>query len=643
MSAIDDIKARIDIVDLVSETVKLRRSGKNYVGFCPFHDNRKTPAFAVFPESGSWRCFGQCNEGGDVFRFVMKKEGWDFAEALNYLAARAGVVLEPLTPEKEAKDKHKDLLHGLLEEAVLFYKHHLFNSNHGKTTLEYLKQRGVKHETIDLFGLGYAPASWDAFTKHFIDKGYSQEDLVNAGMVSQKEDGSSVYDRFRNRLMFPIRNSYGKMVGFGARALDPDDNPKYLNSPQSELFDKGRLLFGLNLAKKNIRTKDQVIIVEGYMDVIVPYQEGYQNIVSPMGTAISPDQLRYIKKMTRNIVFALDPDPAGQKATIRGLEVARETIERTIDPIADIKGKVDYKGLVKHESRLNLDLRVASLPENKDPDEIVLQDPESFGKIIDSAQPIVVHIMESLVAARDISIPKVKDQIASYVLLLIEDVQSQIERDAYRQRLARLLKLDERTLLSLKSTRKKPKRYGKREPVRSKSVKPEIVQKSNSDLTLALEDHLLGILLRDPEMIYSLDRDLVKAELERFSVNDFEHTDNKTIATIIINSINQDEKESSVYIADNVQGVFSSKYDLLIESIAGEESKITQLKEDLTRTLIRLRQVRITERIEQLRSLQEENQQSGMMVSGQIQERFVQYIKEINVLNKSLTKPISLD
>ena len=521
MSAIDEIKARIDIVDLVSETVKLRRSGKNYVGYCPFHDNRKTPAFAVFPDSGSWRCFGQCNEGGDIFGFVMKKEGWDFSEALRYLAGRAGVILEPVTPEKKSRDDKLDKIHNLLEEAVIFYKHQLVNTDQGKFAHDYIVKRGIKPETIDLFGLGYAPGSWDVVTNYFINKGYSREELIEAGLVSQKDNEESVYDRFRNRLIFPIRNVTGKMVGFGARALSPDDNPKYLNSPQSILFDKGHLLYGLDLARKAIRDKDQVIIVEGYMDVIVPYQEGYSNIVSPMGTAISADQLRYLKKLTRNIVMALDPDAAGEKATFRGLELARESLDRSFDPVPDGKGISNTRGLVKHESRLNVDLRVATLPDDKDPDEIVLEDPELFGKIIKNAQPIVVHVMESLVASQDITIPKVKDQIASYVLLLIEDVQSKIERDAYIQRLARLLKLDERTLLGLKSTQTSKRKGGGKKQSGPESNKPELGSRGTEKLAFALENHILRLLIRDPESIYAMDRILVGAGLERFTDTGF--------------------------------------------------------------------------------------------------------------------------
>jgi DNA primase len=203
MTAIDEIKSHIDVIELVSETVKLRRAGKNYTGFCPFHANSRTPAFVVFPDSGTWRCFGQCNEGGDIFRFVMKKEGWDFPQALKYLAQRAGVILEPQTPEKQAEDEEFARLRNLLEEAVTFFRHHLLQTPAGQPALNYLRKRGLKTETIESFGLGYAPDTWEDGLHYLTSKGYTPDELLQTGMVSERQSGSGSYDRFRNRIMFP--------------------------------------------------------------------------------------------------------------------------------------------------------------------------------------------------------------------------------------------------------------------------------------------------------------------------------------------------------------------------------------------------------------------------------------------------------
>ena len=440
MSSIDDIKNRIDIVDLVSETVKLRRSGKNYTGFCPFHTNTRTPAFVVFQESGTWRCFGQCNEGGDIFKFVMKKEGWDFPEALRRLAERAGVQLEPLTPERQVEKEEHERLRTLLEEAATFYRHQLLHSPPGQAALDYLHRRNLKDSAIEQFGLGYAPAGWDQAMQFFTGKGYSVEELLQTGLVTERESGG-VYDRFRHRIIFPIRDPMGRMAGFGARILNPDDVPKFLNSPQTVLFDKGRLLYGLDLARKPIRTQDQVVIVEGYLDVIAVHQGGYPNTVSPMGTALTEDQLRLLKRFTRRIILALDADAAGEKATLRGLELARQALDRSAEL------GFDARGLLRQEARLQADLRVTTLPAGMDPDEVVNRDPAEWGRILEAAKPIVIHVMETLAAGHDLDDPKVKSEMASRVLPLIEDVPDPVERDAYRQRLARLLRIDEHALM----------------------------------------------------------------------------------------------------------------------------------------------------------------------------------------------------
>jgi DNA primase len=445
MSTIDEIKAKIDIVDLVSEAgVKLRHAGKNYTGFCPFHDNKHTPAFVVWPESGTWRCFGQCNEGGDIFKFMMKREGIDFKEALTKLADRAGVKVESFVAEKpEAREAHEHL-RALLEDAIVYYRTHLFSNREILTYLH--EKRGLTDATIETFGLGYAPQGYDNLSKSFMSKGYTEHDLIDSGMVSVRESDqttnsrSAVYDKFRNRIMIPIRDENGKMAGFGARIVDPNDIPKFLNSPETPIFSKGRLLYGLDRARKPIRTADQAVIVEGYLDVIALHQAGYENVVSPMGTALTEDQLRLIKKFTRRIVLALDPDTAGQKAVLRGLDAARAAMDK--------EGELglDARGLLRNEARLQADLRVATMPDDLDPDEIVARDKDEWKKIIEDAKPIVTHVMEALASGQNINDPKIKSQIAAQVIPLIEDLPNPLERDTYRQALARMLRVDERAL-----------------------------------------------------------------------------------------------------------------------------------------------------------------------------------------------------
>ncbi|OGO18675.1 MAG: DNA primase [Chloroflexi bacterium RBG_16_48_8] len=534
MSVIDEIRDRIDIVEIVSETVKLRKSGKNYTGFCPFHPNTRTPAFVVFPETGTWRCFGACNEGGDVFGFLMKKEGWDFPETLRYLAQRAGIQLQERTPIEEEREEAHQKLRELLEAASVFYRHQLLQSEEGASVLEYLHGRAFTHETLEVFEIGYSPKSWDATRTHLMGKGYSDKDLLDAGMVSERETGGT-YDRFRHRIMIPIRDARGRLAGFGARAIDPEDQPKFLNSPQTDLFDKGGLLYGLDKARKAIRSSDQVVIVEGYMDVMALHQAGFENAVSPMGTALSEGQLRLLKRFTRNVVLALDPDAAGSKATLRGLDVARETFDRDVDPV------FDARGLLRHEKRLDAELRVITLPQGKDPDEVVAEDPSAWSTLIKSARPIVDYVIDVLSEDQNLDDAKTKAEIARQVLPLIEDIADSVEREAYRQHLARKLRVDERALLSSRSS----KSSRGASPTMSTSKMGEEVQSRGKDIPH--ERFCLGLLLQNPELLYRINRQFQALQLDRLTHADFSGTAHKVIFQAIDKALNQDEEEPINY------------------------------------------------------------------------------------------------
>lgn len=638
MSVIEEIKARIDILDIVSESVQLRRTGKNYTGFCPFHPNSRTPAFVVFPESGTWRCFGECNEGGDVFKFVMKKEGWDFSQALHALAERAGVTLSPQTPEKEAEDEQHERLQNLLEEAVTFFRHHLLQTPDGQPALAYLQKRGLQMATIETFGLGYAPNAWDSLLRYFTSKGYSQEDLLQAGLVTERQSGDGVYDRFRNRITFPIRDAMGRMAGFGARILNPEDMPKFINSPQTSLFDKGRLLYAMDLARKAIRSEDQVVIVEGYLDVIALHQAGFNNVVSPMGTALTEDQLRYLKRLTRRIVLALDPDAAGQKATLRGLQMARQAMDYSTELV------FDARGLLRHEARLEADLRVTTLPEGMDPDEIVLRDPQEWARIVEAARPVVIHVMETLAAGQDVDDPKVKSEIAAQVLPLIEDVPNSFEREDYRQRLSRLLKVDERSLLGANAAARPVRRSKPTIRPAVEPPKPDILSPAGPEESL--ERHTLRLLLRQPDALYLLNRILQKGGLARFAVQDFEHADYQMLAGVILQSLEQDELDPNQYILENLPGTLQDLVRELLEPMPQGEPTPERLFEDLVRTVMRLRHIRTNAHLNQLRYMQEDIQQSGSLQIEDYQglhTLVVQCALALKSLNKALGQPVQLD
>jgi DNA primase len=643
MSTIDEIKARIDIVDLVSETVQLRRSGKSYTGFCPFHANTRTPAFVVFPDSGTWRCFGQCNEGGDIFRFIMKKEGWDFPEALRYLAEKAGVQLKPPTPQEQAAAEENDHIRNLLEEALTFYRHQLFNTSGGQHALEYLRQkRSLKDETIETFGLGYAPNSWDAGLNFFTAKGYTSQNLIEAGLVSERQQegnlptGSTspqsrqVYDRFRHRIMFPIRDERGRMSGFGARILNPEDMPKFLNSPQTAVFDKGRLLYGLDRGRRAIRSQDQAIIVEGYLDVIALHQAGYTNVVSPMGTALTEHQLYLLKRFSRRIVLALDSDAAGNQATLRGLQIARQAMDHATDPVFDARGLLGY------EARLQADIRVTTLPEGLDPDEIVNRNPQEWEAIIANAKSVVIHVMETLAQGRDLDDPKIKTEIANQVIPLIQDIASPIERDTYRQRLARLLRVDERVLLQTTAASARL-RTGQRRPAPARptpiTLEPLPTQQTSNE---ALEAHCLGVLLRRPDLLYRIDRALQENGLTRLSIDDFQHVDHQGIFRLLQESIEQDIAEPLNFILNSLSLPMMELADSLLERTARLDPNEERVLEDLLRILFTLRKQHVGQSIDYLRFLFEEAQNTGDMSARQYSQTMQQHIRVKQRLDQAL-------
>ena len=652
MSAIEEIKARLDILEVVGETVQLRRAGKNYSGFCPFHPNSRTPAFVVFPDSGTWRCFGQCNEGGDIFKFVMKKEGWDFSQALHALAERAGVTLVTVTPEKEAEDQQYERLRGLLEESVTFFHYHLMNTPAGQHALAYLRKRGLLSGTIETFGLGYAPDSWDALLNYFRSKGYTQADLLQAGLVTERQGSEGVYDRFRHRIMFPIRDAMGRMVGFGGRILNPEDQPKFINSPQTALFDKGRLLYALDQARKAIRAQDQVVIVEGYLDVIALHQAGFTNAVSPMGTALTEDQLRMLKRLTRRIVLALDPDAAGQKATLRGLEMARQAMDHTTELV------FDARGLLRHEARLEADLRVTTLPGGQDPDEIVLQNRDAWAKIVESARPVVIHVMETLASGQNMDDPKVKSEIAARVLPLIEDVPNAVEREDYRQRLARLLRVDERSLVGAQSAARSPRRgsYQRSAEGREARTKASPPPALNTSREEKLEDHCLRMLLRQPDALYLLDRNLQKAGLMRLTAEDFERSDHHMLASLIIQSLEQDDLDANQYILEKLPETLQDLVRELLAPFAktvltdGEPTP-EKLIEDLVRTVMRLRHSRTRKHLDQLIFMQRDIQQEGNLRTVLTDAEEFQGIHAfayqcalaLRAIDKALGQPVQLD
>ena len=629
MTVVDDIKERLDIVEIVEQTVKLRRTGKNYIGFCPFHSNTRTPAFVVFPETQTWRCFGQCNEGGDLFGYMMKREGWDFNEALRQLAARAGVTLTQQNPETEASVQSQQKLSAVLEAAAGFYREQMLTSPAGKKTLDYLHKRGLSDETIKIWGLGYAPAGWTTLLDYLRQKNYETGMLIAAGLLTERDDGS-LHDRFRERLMFPIRGPYGQLAGFGGRTLEPDGIPKYLNSPATDVFDKGRLLYGLDQARKSIRSLNQAVIVEGYMDVIGLHQAGFTNAVSPMGTALTEDQFRLLKRLTRNVVLALDPDAAGQNATLRGLETARKAMDQ------ESEIHFDSRGLMRVEQRINADIRVTALPGLQDPDEIVLENPEAWKQIIAKAKPVVVHVMETLAIGKDLNDAKVKRDIAAQVMPLIDDVGDSVEREAYRQQLAGFLRVDER---SLKSARSGPA-HSRRKKIESDQadVIPADMLSKPAQKNQMLERYLLHDLFLEPEGLFRLNKTLCNLELDPITESDFQNADTLAGYHLIAESLRQVDYTPSDFVEARLTSALEFEEN---PSFVEERHMITREKRDQhhVRAVVRMRLNRLEDRLEEIKFLQSDAVESKTYTEEEVQFLYLELLQKRRRLDAAMLAP----
>ncbi len=607
MDAIDEIKARLNIVDLVNEYVPLKKAGRNYKALCPFH-SEKTPSFVVFPESGTWRCFGACNEGGDIFSFVMKREGWDFGEALRALAERAGVTLEQRAPSEqmEAYDRLRDLL----AEATTYFHHLLLNAPAAAVAKDYVKRRGLTGDTARAFMLGYAPNSWDATSKYLQSKGYTEREIIDAGLMVEREEGRR-YDRFRHRLMIPIRDAQGRTTGFGARALNPDDAPKYLNSPQSALFDKSRILFGFDRARRAIRERETAVLVEGYMDVMQAHQAGFDNVVAQMGTALTEAQLRQLSKYARRLILALDPDVAGVQATLRDLEVARATLTEQ---------QIDAKGMILWSGRLNMDIRILRLPKGMDPDDLIREQPDEWRRLLDEALPVARFVIEQATQGRDLDDPFEREQIARAVLPILSATESQLQTQNNLQALARAVRIPERTLIAWAGAQRQPPRGRKPSeptPSRPNGEPPPAEAKVRRPAINRQERYCLAALVQQPQLIYRIDRRLqaLKDEetpgLPRLSAEDFTQTALQEIFHAFQASLAQDAQAPLDYMRSVLSAALINELDALLKHERVGDLADERVMDEALDRLLGLRERSLQRQIEELQFLQTEAQEVG--------------------------------
>lgn len=470
---LDDILSRVDIVEVISGYIPLKRSGRNFRALCPFH-HEKTPSFMVSPDRQIYHCFG-CSAGGNAFGFLMEYERMEFPEAVEILAKKAGVVLPEIQKEDAKTVSLFTQLYKINELAANFYEG-MLNSAAGSQAKNYLLRRGIKEETIKSLKLGCTPDKWDVLISHLRAKGVSLSLMEKAGLILSKE-GGGYYDRFRNRIIFPIFDIKSRVLGFGARVLD-DTSPKYINSPETPIYIKGRNLYGLNLAKDAIRDADFVVIVEGYLDFILPFQEGLKNIVASLGTALTSEQARLLKRYTHNVVMIYDADKAGELATLRTLDIFIEE---------------------------GMNVKVVSLPQGYDPDLCVRKNGiENFKQRIGEAQSLFDYKLKVLKSRYNAKEIEGKAKIASEMLPTINKFKNAVLKSEYLKQLSQDLDLKEDALLQ------------ELKKVKDERVYPDlgaVTVKKKTEIN-PTEKLLVKLLLEETELIHSIRERLEPADFQ---------------------------------------------------------------------------------------------------------------------------------
>ncbi len=479
---IDEIRAGSDIVDVISDYVRLKKQGRNYVGLCPFH-NEKTPSFIVSPEKQIYRCFG-CGEGGNVFSFLMKIDGLSFPEAVKALARRAGITVPEVDdPERNARSRERDKAYEVNELAKNFFQYILHNHKIAAAARSYLEHRGITTETAEEFQIGFAPPSWDGLIQFMQKKGFPGEELVQLGLALPRTKGRpGYYDRFRNRIIFPIWNTQGKVAGFGGRVLD-DSLPKYLNSPETPVFNKSHLLYGINKAADKIRQLDQAIIVEGYLDVITCHQAGIRNVVASLGTAFTKEQGKLLLRYSQQVVIAYDTDAAGVNATMRGWQLLDD---------------------------MGCRVKIISIPGGKDPDEFIRnQGPDRFLELVnEKALSLCDYKTDRAMEKFDIYTLEGKFKVASEVIPIIRNMSSEIEKDEAIMKLAKRLHLSPEAIKTEvdKYARKSRNYWGKLDKNtglrnnNSESAQIAKIPKEEKDARSKAEESLLILMLEDKNL-----------------------------------------------------------------------------------------------------------------------------------------------
>ncbi len=461
-SVVQQIKDRLDIVEVISGYIKLQKAGVNYRAPCPFH-SEKTPSFFVSPARQIWHCFG-CGKGGDVFGFVKEIEGMEFGDALRVLAQKAGVELKKQDPKLQTE---RQRLYEISDLATRFFEKQLQESKIGKTVKEYLLKRGISEKSIKEWRIGYAPEAWQTLSDFLVGRGYKREEIIKVGIAIKKSNYDS-YDRFRGRIMFPISDTSGQIIGFTGRVFDEgkekpvQEGGKYVNTPNTLLYDKSRILYGLDKAKVAIRKNDACILVEGQTDVIMAFQAGFENVVATSGTALTSYQLNILKRYSLNILTAFDMDMAGDSATKRGIELAQAQ---------------------------GFSIKVVAMPDGEDPADIISKKPKAFKKLIDQARSILEFYFETTFFRFDEKKPENKSKIAEILLPVIKKIPNKIEQSHWIQKLSGQLEVSEESIREeLKKTKKEIA-----EAVSKEKIAP--APKTRKEM---LEEKIISLILKFP-------------------------------------------------------------------------------------------------------------------------------------------------
>jgi len=561
MTPIDEIKNRLDVVEVIEGYIKLKKAGKDYKALCPFH-KEKNPSFFVSPSKQIWHCFS-CNFGGDIFSFVQRIEGVEFPEALRILAKKAGVILKREDPQIRSQ---RNILYEICEEAAEYYQKELGKN---KSVQEYLKSRGLKSETIKEFKIGYSGDSWNGLSKYLTEIGYKAQDIEKAGLIVKSEkskvQSQNYYDRFRSRIMFPLADLNTQIVGFTGRIFGKEDENagKYVNTPETIIYNKSRLVYGLDKAKIEIRKKDQCIAVEGQMDLIMVHQAGYKNTIAISGTALTDDHLHILKRYTENLLFSFDADTGGESATKRAISLAQQ-----------------------HE----FNIKVAILPsEEKDPAEIIKKDPGKWQKILGDSEPVMEFYFENTLNkySKNLSVDD-KREIAKELLFPIKNIVNVVEKAHWLQVLANKLKVEEKSLIEA-LRRIKNREEGREIPSEQFSERSRIKE---------LEEILLGLVLKYPEHLEYLNKNFHDSLLNTEELKKFV----KKIKSKEIDSA--EDKFLANYLIFKVEHLEIEEKDILKEmDFCIRELKKNYLKEELAKISIEMKSAEETNNKEELKKL----------------------------------------